>query len=169
MARPKIKPNIDPTQLVTNPFSLQDDFIIRARGVKTSYETISKQELDNATFTQKAKVQASYLAEREEYSKVYTHCKKREYVMSMPPRAHSLFLFIMYELVVGQDWLWLNKDRYMGESEISLNTYKAALLDLVKYNVITPTIYVDTYWINPKFFFSGNRLKKYPDAVIEED
>lgn len=169
MARPKLKPNIDPTQLVTNPFSLSDNFTIKARAIDTSNEIISKQDLESGvSITQKARVTSSFVAERESFTKLFINSSRRIHMMQLPPRALSLFLFIAYELTTGVDWLWINKGRYMDESEMSLNTYKEAIKDLVRENVITPTVFLDTYWINPLLFFAGNRLKKYPDAVVEE-
>ena len=85
--------------------------------------------------------------------------------MALSSRARDLFLWITYELDSGKDFLWINKVRYMKECTVSLNTYKESILDLTTAGVITPTVYHDTYWINPLFFFNGDRIKKYQDKL----
>jgi hypothetical protein len=170
MARTAIKPNINPKLLTTNPFSLNSDFIIKTRGVETSQEIISKKDLTDGIILKKPSVVFSaFFAERETHSKLYTTSCHRKRIMALPPRAMSLFLFITYELETGVDWLWINKDRYLDESMTNIVTYKSAIEDLTRYGVITPTIYQDTYWINPMLIFAGNRMKKYPNRVIEVD
>jgi len=169
MARTKVKPNIDPNKLTTNPFSLNPHFIVKARGVEITHEVISKDDLlSGVTLKEPSKIRSAYLTEREQFSKVYTTACHRKRVLALPPKALSLFLFITYELEIGVDWLWINRDRYMKESNTSLNTYKSALESLLRYGIITPTMYKDTYWINPMLIYAGNRLKKYPNTVIEE-
>lgn len=87
--------------------------------------------------------------------------------MGCTPKAKDLCWFIIYELNSQQDWLWINKERYMKESHVSLNTYKAAVLELDRYGILQPTVYKDTYWVNPMFFFHGDRIKKYPSKIKE--
>ena len=55
----------------------------------------------------------------------------------------------------------------MVEADVSLNTYKAAIEELIIKKLITPTMYVaaNYYWINLVFFFNGNRVAKYPNNV----
>ena len=168
MARPKIKPNIDPKKLTTNPFSLNPDFIIKAHDVETSQEVIATKDLSDGIITKSPSLlKSTYLAEREQFTKVYSTACHRKRILAIPPRALSLFLFITYELENGIDWIWINKERYLAESNTSINTYKSAIEDLLRYGIVTPTMYVDTYWINPMLIFAGNRLKKYPDNIQE--
>jgi hypothetical protein len=58
----------------------------------------------------------------------------------------------------------------MQENKISsLNTYKDAIKELIKYGFVNSTTVQDVYWINPEFFFKGDRLKKYSSNVKKED
>jgi len=168
MARPKKKPNIDASKLTTNPFALNPDFIIKAHDVETSTAIIATKDLSDGVITKSPSfLKSTFLAERDTFTKVYSASSHRKRIMSLTPRALSLFMFITYELDAGIDWIWINKERYLVESNTSLNTYKSAIEDLLRYGVITPTMYFDTYWINPMLIFAGNRLKKYPDNIQE--
>ena len=85
----------------------------------------------------------------------------------MPDCAKSLFLWIGYELEANQEWLWLNKERYMAENKCSLNTYKKALTALIKRTIIYPVNdNPEYYWVNPRFIWHGNRVKTFKNKLI---
>jgi hypothetical protein len=71
----------------------------------------------------------------------------------------------MFEIDAGEDYLWINRERCLTENDISLNTYKKAIDELIKNGLITYTTVKDIYWINPNFFFHGDRVRKYKDNV----
>lgn len=100
--------------------------------------------------------------------KVYVNPNKRKLIAGMRNCSKSLFTWVMYELESGKDYLWINRIRYMEENNIaSVNTFKAALTELIRYGVLTGTTVTGVYWINPTYFFSGNRISKYPKKVKE--
>lgn len=101
------------------------------------------------------------------YSKLYTVADARKYITKLTSASKSLWLWIMYEVPHGKDYLWVNKERYREESSVSYKTYKKAVGELHKFALISPTTYKDVYWINPQFFFKGNRIEKYKDKVFE--
>lgn len=73
-----------------------------------------------------------------------------------------LLLWIAEKLEVGQDYIFINKEAYLEESGVgSINTYKAALKELIDKRFITPASTRDTYWINPMYMFKGSRTEKY--------
>lgn len=99
-------------------------------------------------------------------TKVFVTPERRKIVNFLSPKAKSFFLWLMYELDAGKDYTWINKDRYMKELEItSVNTIKDAIKELHRYALISPTVIKDVYWINPDFFFRGDRIRKYPKNV----
>ena len=104
--------------------------------------------------------------EYTEYCKVYASSERRKLVSSLSPCAKELYLWLLYEIKYGQDALWINKERFMEENTTSLNTYKKAIEELIRYAFIAYTVVKDVYWINPDFFFKGDRLKKYPNNKI---
>lgn len=101
----------------------------------------------------------------ESYTKIYTRASLRLHIMALPEKAKSLYLWLVYELDNNVDYVWINRDRYMKECTVSINTAKAAIQDLCTTGIITPTIFAEHYWINPLFFFNGNRITKYPNNI----
>ena len=81
--------------------------------------------------------------------------------------AKSLYIHILYELEYGCDYIEINVKRYMKENNISsINTYKDAVKQLSRYLIIYPSVIKGVYWINPKLFFAGSRVNKYPKNVV---
>lgn len=101
------------------------------------------------------------------YTKLYVTSERRKLVSGLSTSAKELYLWIMFEIDSGEDALWINKDRFMEENHTSLNTYKKAIEDLIRYAFIAYTVVKDVYWINPDFFFRGDRLSKYPKNIKE--
>lgn len=104
--------------------------------------------------------------EREEYTKVFKNPDLRKVISDMSDRAKSLFLWLLFEVDMGKDYLWINHLRFMEENNISsLTTYKLALKELLMKNLICKSHKRTIYWINPKAFFCGSRPNKYPEHV----
>lgn len=164
--RTKIKPDIDPDKLKVNPFVYSPGFLIPVREFKENSEVVSIKDIQEGIVTNTPlTLSINKVVEQEQYTKVFTRSGYRLHIMSLSSRAKDLYLWITYEVERDQDWMWINSDRYMKETGVSVNTYKGAIEDLTSGGVITPTLYNSTYWINPLFFFSGNRIKKYSDKL----
>ena len=107
--------------------------------------------------------------EREQAAKLYQNPENRKIVSSLSNNAKSLFIHILYRLEPGQDEITLNINSYMDENSIkSINTMKAALKELEQKKIvatINQTTKKHTIYINPNFFFSGSRIKAFPENV----
>lgn len=104
--------------------------------------------------------------EQDEFVKLYTKPENRKIVGSLSDAARKLFMWIAYEVETGKDWVWVNKRRFMDEVGVkSINTYKKAMSELVRYGFIQLSLVKDVFWINPKLLFAGSRINKYPDKV----
>lgn len=100
-------------------------------------------------------------------TRVYTSSSTRLKIGRLNTAAQSLFLWIVYELISGKDYVIVNKERYMKEGGItSVNTYKKGISDLVKEKFIALSLRKNVFWINPEYFFCGNRMAKYPDNIL---
>lgn len=110
---------------------------------------------------------ASYKLDSEPSVKIFTSSAKRKWLFSMSNKALSLYLWIIYKIEHGEDFLWINFKSYMEESGNSLNTVKAAIKELQEKGVVQYTGISNTFWINPKFMFRGNRVKKYESNTVE--
>ena len=166
MAAKKLKPNIDERDLVSNPLTFSSDFIVRVRDMDKSIDMVDVNSIqDGIVVVPPSKITQRFVVEDEPFTKIYSSSALRKNLMGCTPKSKDLLWFIVYELESGKDWLWINRQRYMEESNVSLNTYKAAIQELVRYNFIQVTLYTDVYWINPMYFFKGDRIKKYPKHV----
>ncbi len=103
--------------------------------------------------------------EKEVYTKLYKTSEKRKLFFSLREKSRSLLTWIFYTIKPGEDIIFLNKDLYMKEANVSINTFKEAVKELIETKFICNTDIKEYYWINPVYFFSGNRLKKYADKV----
>lgn len=102
------------------------------------------------------------LFEKEGYAKMFTSPERRLHVNQVSPRGKEMMLWIMYELEPGCDYIWINRERYMKEQKIATpNTFRAAVYQLIEADIIRDTPSKDWYWINPHYFFRGDRIKKY--------
>lgn len=106
--------------------------------------------------------------EKTPFVRLYTTSQRRKILSKCSPQAKSLFLWILFEIEYGKDYLWINKDRYMEENYVSLATYRRSIKELHRYNLIQPSVKKGIYWINPDFVFKGNRVEKYPNKVKVE-
>ena len=108
------------------------------------------------------------LVEKRQSTKIFYCSGCKDMIYNLSPGAKSLYLFVLYNLDSGQDWIQINIQWYMTKNNIkSINTYKEAVKELCRYLFLSQTVdYKDVYWINPMLFFSGNRITKYPTKVI---
>jgi len=110
--------------------------------------------------------------EREPAAKVYQSPENRKIVSNLSNNAKSLLLHIVYRLEPGQDEVTLNIKNYMAENKInSINTVKSAISELHQNQIIyqpkqTAKKYTSCFfYINPNFFFSGSRIKAFPENI----
>lgn len=153
------RPNIKPEEFVANPLINSEFKIEVLKFTDTKAFTTDAEQLH---------LPKEYELEREKAVKVYTKSEHRLFVSKLSPGAKSLFLWLIYEVEAGKDYLWINKQRYMEENSIaSINTYKTAVDELSRYLFIYPSLVKDVYWINPRLFFCGNRVAKYKNHIVQ--
>ena len=150
------KPKFDVKTLGVNP-CVNSGFVIPVN--KLEFVDQYKLEADGTFLPLKLEVEAI------PYSKIYVTSDRRLIISNLSPSTKELFLWILYEIESGKDYLWINKDRFMLENHTSLNTYKKALDELIRYALLAFTVVKDVYWINPDFFFKGDRVSKYPKNI----
>lgn len=99
-------------------------------------------------------------------SRLYYSAGSKEMVYNLTDRAQRLYIYILYNLVKGKDYVQINKENYMKKNNIkSRITYAAAIDELIRYGFIVKTIYKTVYWTNPLLFSSSNRIKMYPNKL----
>lgn len=149
--------DIDESKLVLNPFV--NNLLIEATKLT---------ETNKFVLSDGIQVPVTTLIEKRQNAKLFYCSGCKDMVYNLSPGAKSLYLFVLYNLESGQDWIQINVQWYMTKNSIkSINTYKEAAKELCRYLFLSQTVdYKDVYWINPMLFFSGNRIAKYPDKVI---
>lgn len=104
-------------------------------------------------------------------TKVYTDKILKEITCSLHPSTCKLYLWVIHSVYKQEDMIYINKETVMKDLKIkSINTLKKAIDELVRYGFITASREKDIWWINPMYFFKGNRVNKYPkNLVIKHD
>jgi len=145
-----------------NPFLTSLEVLIHEVKSSDKYKIHDKNAGEDAIYER-----ASFEYEATPYCKVFADAARRLHMVELTPRGKDLLMWLIYEIKPGKDWLHLNKERYMAENKISsINTYKAALKELIKKRFIGITVEIDYYWLNPHYFFNGNRIKAFPENVV---
>lgn len=104
--------------------------------------------------------------ENDTCTRVYNSSDRRLRMSNLTSGAKGLLLWIIYEADAGKDYLWVNRVRYMEENNIkSVNTYRAAINELISTSFVNRTIVGGVYWINPALFFNGSRKDRFPKNV----
>jgi hypothetical protein len=146
------RPPFTEAELGVNPLTLTLIVPVYEKQEFQSFEgTITKEEI---------------LLEYMPKTSVFIQADYRKYVSKLPVASRELLLWIIYEMEGSKDYIWINKDRYMKECSVSLNTYKKGVKFLIQAALIGKTLFRDVYWTNPAFFFNGNRIKKYPNNLL---
>lgn len=155
----KGKPKFTEAELGKNPLATHLRIVAVRRTMPGQY-TYDKQE--------KIMVNSEPLLERVPITKLYADSERRRQFCLLSARAKELLSWVMYSVKHDQDYVWINRKRFMQENQIkAVNTYKAAENELVVNHFLFHTTKTGVFWINPHYFFQGNRLEKYKDKVVE--
>lgn len=153
------RPVIDESTLVNNPFVGN----LSIKVVKnTDTSRYAKDKLEGY-------FHKNYHRETEIPVRVYVSKDRRKVINSLSANSSKLLNWCIQEMDVKQDWFWLNKQRYMDETGVAYNTYKKSAKELQDMGLILKTSYTDVFWVNPHFFFRGNRMDFFSkhDGVVE--
>lgn len=94
----------------------------------------------------------------------FTNPEVLEKLLSLNHIDLKLLMVICKHLAVGKSFIKINRESYMNKTSLSINSFYKAKKQLIKANFIRPRITTkDTYWINPHYFYSGNRANKLED------
>lgn len=157
----KRKPDIDVIKMGKNPFIVNE--IIKARSFsKDKHYTIQTEDGINCVTGQ---LKESMLVEEQTCTKIYHDTDYRNIIMTLDGEALRLLKYIEYTINSNEDYIWINNLLYQSCTGKPKSQYIKSVQELVRYSIITTTIYPEVYFINPMIFFAGNRLKKYPDNI----
>lgn len=152
--------DIDESKMVINPFSYT--LQVEATKLIDSRTVVSTPGYGYVT------IETETLIEHKSYTKLFYCSGCKDIIYNLSSQGKSLYLFVLYNLTAGRDWMQLNSQWYMTKNNIkSINTFKDAVKELCRYAFLSQSAdYNDVYWINPSLFFHGSRIKKYPSNVV---
>lgn len=145
------RPNINEAYLVNNPF-------IGTLSIKVAKRT------DKARYVNsdgEGYVNKDYMMEDEVPVRMYVSPERRRIICRLSPNAAKLLEWCVQEFEINKDWFWLNKARYMDETGIAYNTYKRSVKELQGKGILLKTAITDVFWVNPHYYFRGNRVNFY--------
>ena len=150
--------------VMDNPFLTE--FTLKVNGVNQDGNNIMIGDGDDAYI-----MQDTVLYESDRFAKIFCSTDRRKHLALLSPRAHHLYGWIVQKIESGNDLVCIDRHSYMSESSIKRQeTYLAAISDLIEFSVIAKSgLSIDTYWVNPFFFFKGNRIKKYVNYIKKGD
>lgn len=152
---------IDESHLKVNPFSYTFKVPVNEIIKSDEFEKVEDEEFSEGLILNK-----TYYAERMQSTKIYYCVDCKEGIYNLSDKAQRMYLYILYNLKRGKDWIQINREYYMSKNNVkSINTFNGALKELVSEGFIATTAYKSVFWINPNLFFSGNRLAKFPNAI----
>ena len=155
MAKRVIKPKLNDADFRNNPL-VGPDFKVLVRKQTVGLRV----DVDGMTVLNEVDM------EQERFTKLYHVSEMRKFVSALRPCSKSLFLWLLYEIEPGKDYLWINKARYMEENNVkSHNTFNTAIRELNRYLFTCPTGVKGVYFINQMIFFNGSRVRKYADRL----
>lgn len=158
----KTKPTIDSAKLGTNPFIVNQ--VIKARSFDKSSHVLIK--TDEGINLPVGDIKTAMLVEEQTFTRVFHDVDFRNILLLLDELPLKLVLFVIYQIIPSEDYIWINSRLFQDKTKTrDKRDYIAALETLIRYGVLSPTIYKDVYWINPLIFFAGNRLQKYPNNL----
>lgn len=143
-----------------NPFLINFVVPVDKLQHKGKYYEVYDSELESTI-----KLPVEYLVEKRKYVRLYPTSDRRKMLMTLSSSANKLYVYILYKIENSRDYFYLNKNLFMKESSMSLNTFKKAEKELRDKLVMTTTNIKDVYWINPNLFFKGNPINTFSDCL----
>lgn len=138
--------------------------------VNKTFQVPYSVHIKEGAFTFKDNIKTPYTFESEQIPsvKLYISKENRFKVNQLSVGAKELFMWILFACPKTEDLYWLNRKRFMYECNVkSLTSYLKYVKQLTKANIIAPTGQTkDVFWINPNFFFRGDKLEKYKDYKV---
>lgn len=101
--------------------------------------------------------------EADDKLKFYTDNKRKNTCKMLTPSASKLLLFILFKLEKNQDFVKFTIEQAEDFTDFSVNTILKYIKELEEHAFIKRKGR-EAYWINPRFFFKGNRLEYFKQS-----
>lgn len=117
---------------------------------------INKTELDEGDY---------YEFEAQDATRVYRNANTYKVVGQLTAAGTRLLMWMMYNISDDAVTVKLNEQGLSELFEISSRQIARMKAELISAAIIAKKEY-NEYWINPKYFASGNRMKLYPGNTL---
>jgi hypothetical protein len=161
------KKEIRNKKLEKNPF-ITDNFeiVIFEIASNVSYRNVSPEGEDP--------IWLPNIEDRESDTYVRFYLKDAGDIDSLPINSQAILWWVLRETVAGRDHVLINVGRCLKVRNISMSTYRRAMKGLEDGGFLEKIksfgeLGEDVYWMNPKYFFNGSRVKKYKNKTIKHD
>ena len=149
---------------LTNPFVVNHN--IETTEITVVNKMVNIKDIHEGIIVNKpSEIHTALLVDKADYCKLFTRAGYRLHINALSSNAKALVLWLMYEIDYAVDYMEIDSKRYVNETSLNYKLLGMAVKELVDACVISPTSVDKVYWINPFFFFKGDRLKKYPDHL----
>ena len=109
-----------------------------------------------------------YLIDKANKITLYEIRRKKDIIEKLPAEIVKMWFVIIAATQDRADTVYLNKDSYCKSAKISNKTFYKCINELTELKIIQRHKgKASTYWINPAFFYAGNRLKSFPDNITK--
>lgn len=164
----QLKPKFDEDEIGVSPF--RTGFKITVFQNNSTSKSIDLEDLkvgeDTVTIGTTTTNEKVFLLESEHKTQVYTNSDSRKFIAALSLKAKSLYLWLIYDIEYSKEYVWINVVRYMKENNVSANTYRDSMKELVKKGIIYPIFELSNmFWVNPRLFFKGNRIKTFKEHL----
>ena len=107
-----------------------------------------------------------HVYDRQAKTNLYQSKDISDILLLLSPTALRLFILIAQRLPHNQDYIQINKEYYYKRLGLKSSiTWRAAIKELMRYQIILATHYNTVYWVNPAIIFNGDRAKFYPECI----
>jgi hypothetical protein len=107
------------------------------------------------------------IVEKNKPLSVWTNAGSMKAILQLSSSAKDMIFYIMNCLGDSTDIIEIEYEKYKLKTglDLSLRTFQRAVADLDKKVITDRKARKNTYWINPRVFYRGNRIKDYVDNV----
>jgi len=115
-----------------------------------------------------------YFFEAADYNRIYTSPTLRNSVFSLSEKARDLYLMMLYMMNADYEYIIMSYKKVNelyrstgAKKDLNLRVFKETMKELVAHTILDLKDKAkEQYWINPNYFFQGDRSKKWPDNMV---
>ena len=152
-----------------NPFWSETKLQIKGKRITVATGAYVSEEGEHV---EAAGVHVTRRVDAEQFVKVYTGRMKA--IFELKPTTLKVIQYLLAQIqkepnTDGIYLNWLSAERYFSEQDInaSRTSFQRSLNELCEKGFIAPSAMPSIFWINPGFFWNGDRMRFVEDYVMD--